>query len=317
MFRGGFRSALEDLGNSFEILESDRGDAVASILAEHPDIDFVLLDLEMPGLGGAAALDQLRKEYPATAVVIVSAEQDPAVMRRVIETGASGFIPKSAKRPVLASALRLVLNGRIYVPAELITAPAESANDRRRRRVGELTDRQKEVLAFLARGLTNKEIGDVLGIALGTTKTHIAAILEALEATNRTEAATVLRDLELGADELVADLAKGGRLFTCAAPLCRAIRIDICTARLPRLANSTPMGMYQAQFNSRPLPSCEVEGPCVPLPRTSWEPEQCRSPDSRLPSSMSLPGWVCSFFSEDARRLHGAGSGCTKRVHQA
>ncbi len=197
VFRDGLRSVLGDLDGSFEILEAESGEAALSLVAEHPDLDLVLLDLEMPGLGGASALEQLRQDHPGTPVVIVSSHQDAGVMRKVIEGGASGFIPKSSKRPVLASALGLVLSGGVYVPPELLTAPTESQGQRRKRRVGELTERQREVLALLARGLTNKEIGDVLGIALGTTKTHIAAILEALEVTNRTEAAMVLRDLEL------------------------------------------------------------------------------------------------------------------------
>ncbi len=197
VFRDGLRSVLGDLDEAFEIFEAETGELAIELVGEHPDFDLVLMDLEMPGRGGASALEQLRRDHPATPVVIVSAEPDAAVMRRVIEGGASGFIPKSAKRAVLGSALQLILSGGVYVPPELVAAPAESASERRKRRVGELTERQKEVLSLLAKGLTNKEIGEVLGIALGTTKTHIAAILEALEATNRTEAAMLLRDLEL------------------------------------------------------------------------------------------------------------------------
>lgn len=197
VFRDGLRSVLSELGDSLEVLEADTGEAALACVLEHPDLDLVLLDLEMPGLGGMATLDQLRRDHPATPVAIVSAHQDAGVMRKVIDAGASGFIPKSSKRLVLASALQLILNGGIYVPPEMIAAPEETQVARRKRRVGELTERQREVLVLLSKGLTNREIGGVLDIALGTTKTHIAAILEALEVTNRTEASMVLRDLEL------------------------------------------------------------------------------------------------------------------------
>ena len=199
VFRDGLRSVLGDLGAELEVLEAEDGERGLALVAEHPDLDLVLLDLEMPGVGGEQALAQLRRDHPTTPVAIVSAEQETATMHRVIGAGASGFIPKSSKRAVLAGALQLILNGGVYIPPEMVGAPdaGEGADARRKRRVGELTARQREVLVLLAKGLTNREIGDVLDIALGTTKAHIAAILEALEVTNRTEAAMVLRDLEL------------------------------------------------------------------------------------------------------------------------
>ena len=103
---------------------------------------------------------------------------------------------------MLLAALRLVLSGGVLPPLVLATstaaAPASSpATDRRRERAAALTPRQLEVIDLRAKGRTNREICEALGIAEGTTKAHVATILEALDVANRTEAAAVMRDLGL------------------------------------------------------------------------------------------------------------------------
>ena len=152
------------------------------------DLDLVLLDLEPPGRPGLEALSELRARHPEIPVAIVSAENDPEVVRRALRAGACGFIPKSSTGSVLRQALQLILAGEVYVPPAILEAPEP------RRAVGarELTGRQRQVLALVARGLTNQEIGDVLGIGGGTVKSHVAAILRALEVANRTEAVLAL-----------------------------------------------------------------------------------------------------------------------------
>src|SRR5262249_9785453 len=108
--------------------------------------------------------------------------------------------PKSSSAPVLLAALRLVLSGGVYVPPLVLaaSAPAPGAppvTDRRRERAAALTPRQLEGLDLMAKGRTNREIRDRLGIAEGTVKAHVATILEALDVANRTEAAAAMRDL--------------------------------------------------------------------------------------------------------------------------
>jgi DNA-binding NarL/FixJ family response regulator len=168
--------------------------ALARVAADDT-LELVLLDLQLPGMGGFAALEALRRDHPSVPVVVLSASESPADVRAALERGASGFIPKSTRGSVLLSALRLVLAGGIYVPPLMMDAVAAVAPVR----TTSLTGRQVEVLRLLARGLTNREIADVLHIAEGTVKTHVMHVYETLDVTNRTEAA--MRMHELGLEE--------------------------------------------------------------------------------------------------------------------
>ncbi len=205
MFRQGLRGALEEL--EFDLVEASDGGEALDLVANDEAIALVLLDLQMPGVDGWVGLRRLREDHPAVSVVIVSASENPEDMRAALDSGASGFIPKSSSPAVVRAALQLVLEGSVYVPPELlaslnaVAAPAgDSAKKTKQAQRGEaLTPRQREVLNLISRGLTNKEIADVLKIAPGTVKTHVAALLDALAVTNRTEATLVMK--ELGLDE--------------------------------------------------------------------------------------------------------------------
>lgn len=205
IFRAGLRGVLGELSAEADLLEAADVEQALALVNAHPDTDLVLLDLHMPGTDGRTGLRQLRAAQPALPVVIVSATDDPAEMRRVLEAGASGFIPKASTSAELLAALRLVIAGGVYVPRAALAAPAAAAGssaarrEQRRERAGTLTARQVEVLSLMARGLTNREICDVLEIREGTVKTHIAAIFETLEVTNRTEAAVAARELGIKA----------------------------------------------------------------------------------------------------------------------
>jgi len=205
VFREGLRDALAEL--SAEVLEAaDCAGALRRVDAD-PAIDLVLLDLAMPGADGWTGFRALRGRHPSVPVVIVSASDDPADMRRALDQGAAGFVPKSATPAVLRNALRLVLAGGVYVPiAALAAPPAEPAGagaQRRRARAEQLTPRQLEVLILMSRGLTNREIAGALGIAEGTVKTHVRTLFEVLDVSNRTEAALVMG--ELGLEDRAAD----------------------------------------------------------------------------------------------------------------
>ena len=204
IFRAGLRAVLGELSADAELLEAPDVPNALAFVKSHPDTELVLLDLQMPGTDGRTGLRQLRAAHPSLPVVIVSAADDPAEMRRVLEEGASGFIPKASTSAELLAALRLVLAGGVYVPPAALArsaAPESGAGrrERRRERAGTLSARQIEVLSLMARGLTNREICDVLDIREGTVKTHIAAIFETLEVTNRTEAAVAARELGIKA----------------------------------------------------------------------------------------------------------------------
>lgn len=197
VFREGLRDALAEL--SGEVVEAaDCAGALREVDTD-PAIDLVLLDLAMPGADGWTAFRTLRSRHPSLPVVIVSASDDPADIRRALDQGAAGFVPKSASPALLRNALRLVLAGGVYVPAAALATPPAGPGgaERRRARAAQLTPRQIEVLVLMSRGLTNLEIAGALGIAEGTVKTHARTIFEALDVSNRTEAALVLGELGL------------------------------------------------------------------------------------------------------------------------
>jgi two-component system, NarL family, nitrate/nitrite response regulator NarL len=204
LFRAGLALVLGELGGpdgDVELLEAEACRAALALAGDHPDLDLVLLDLDMPGMDGLAGLRRFRSEHPALPVVVVSASERTADVRAALDGGASGFVPKQSSRAELLAALRLVLDGGRFVPpSALVPDASERAagrQERRRERASTLTERQLHVLSLMARGLTNKEICGVLGIAEGTVKTHIAAIFETLDVTNRTEAAVMARELGL------------------------------------------------------------------------------------------------------------------------
>jgi DNA-binding NarL/FixJ family response regulator len=205
LFRAGLRLVLARLEESTELIDASSAEETFRVAEADPDLDLVLMDLGMPGMDGLSALGVLRDRFPALPVVIVSASERDADVRAAIDRGASGFIPKSSSAPVLLAALRLVLSGGVYLPPLVLAASAPApggappATDRRRERAAALTPRQLEVLDLMAKGRTNREICDRLGIAEGTVKAHVATILEALDVANRTEAAAVMRELGIGA----------------------------------------------------------------------------------------------------------------------
>jgi DNA-binding NarL/FixJ family response regulator len=193
LFREGLELVLAQLDPAAALTSVGDAEAALARVAEDDGFDLVLLDLRLHGMSGFAALDALRSRHPGVPVVVLSASESPADVRSALERGASGFIPKATRGSVLLDALRRVLAGGVYVPPLLVEgseagAPAEPARPA-------LTQRQVEVLRLLARGLTNREIADVLRITEETAKSHVKHIYSALDVSTRTEAAMRMREL--------------------------------------------------------------------------------------------------------------------------
>jgi DNA-binding NarL/FixJ family response regulator len=204
LLRDGLISALVGLGEeAATCYEAEDAAQVMDALATHPDLDLILLDLFMPGANGFELLSSICDEAPGVPVAVLSGSEDIAHMRKALDCGASGFIPKSSDRDLMLSALRLILAGGVYVPSDLIQAGAQAAEglapaaSDSARTVATLTARQQEVLRLLVQGRSNKQIARELGVSQNTVKVHVAAILRSLGAANRTEAVALARDLEL------------------------------------------------------------------------------------------------------------------------
>lgn len=172
------------------VVASSQAEALAAILPNRP-YDLVLLDLNLPGASGLSCLSALRRLAPATPIVVISAVDDPKIMRDVIMQGASAFVPKSAPGQVLINALKVILAGGTYLPADILDALRETPAAEG----GELTLRQRRVLELLATGLSNKQIARTLAISEITVKAHVSAIYRKLGVTNRVQAGIEARRL--------------------------------------------------------------------------------------------------------------------------
>ncbi|EIL99407.1 DNA-binding response regulator [Rhodanobacter thiooxydans] len=202
LFRAALRLAAGENLDDCSVREAADLPGVLAGLAAEPDTDLVLLDLHMPGSQGLSGLAALRGQHPGVAVLVVSAHDDPRIVRRVLDHGAAGFIPKSASPAEIGVAIRSVLDCGSWLPpglAEAVAAlPVNPADADLASRLARLTEQQSRVLALLAEGLLNKQIADQLGIQERTVKAHVTAIFEKLKVRNRTQAGMVLRALELG-----------------------------------------------------------------------------------------------------------------------
>lgn len=197
-----FRDALKQtLAASFEHLRLSEAGALEELSAimERGGVDLVLLDLTMPRVQGFSGLMYLRALNPSIPVVIVSANESPAVIRRCMEFGASGFIPKSLPVSRIRDAIAAILNGEIWVPAEIdLGQSANGKNAQLADRLSSLTPQQFRVLMMLGEGLLNKQIAFQLGVSEATVKAHVSAILQKLGVESRTQAVIAVKKIENG-----------------------------------------------------------------------------------------------------------------------
>jgi len=204
LFREALRGAVVRVIPDAELYEADNADGLYAMADAHPDADLLLLDLNMPGAQGFSALVHLRGLHPQLPVVMVSAREEPAVIRRALDHGAMGFIPKSSNAELLGTALRSVLDGDRWVPEAADAAPRVGPDEHEvAARVRELTPQQFRVLQMLGSGMLNKQIGYELGVSEATIKAHMSAILRKLGASNRTQAVLIAGKLALEPGDLV------------------------------------------------------------------------------------------------------------------
>jgi DNA-binding NarL/FixJ family response regulator len=202
LFRAALRGAAADAVPGAVMHEAESLEGVLAALEAEPGIDLVLLDLHMPGNHGLAGLAAVRAQFPAVAVMVVSATEDPAVIRRALDHGAAGYLPKSAGIEHLRTGIRAVLACEEWIPpaarAAVSSAPRNASDAELAQRLASLTPQQFRVIALIAEGLLNKQIADRLGVQERTVKAHVSAIFEKLGVRNRTQAGVVLRELALG-----------------------------------------------------------------------------------------------------------------------
>lgn len=199
LFRAALREAVTHVLPDTQVVEAGSVAAVEQAAQIHPNADLILLDLYMPDAHGFSALAHLRAQYPSIPVAIISAAEHSSIVRRAMDFGASGFIPKSASIERIGVMLRALLSGELAVPAEYQGAGSGSAeSDQVRdlaRNLDRLTPQQLRVFFLLAEGSSNKIIAHDLGVSEATVKAHVTVILRKLRLERRTQAALLAQRL--------------------------------------------------------------------------------------------------------------------------
>jgi DNA-binding NarL/FixJ family response regulator len=199
LFRGALREAVSGLFDRVDIAEAGSFEELSKLLERGPELDLILLDLAMPGVRGFSGLMYLRAQYPSVPVVVVSANDDPAVIRRCMDFGASGFIPKTLGIEPIREAIARVLKGGIWTPPDVdLNADTDAETAALMARLTALTPQQVRVLMMLSEGLLNKQIAYELGVSEATVKAHVSAILQKLGVESRTQAVIAASKIEIG-----------------------------------------------------------------------------------------------------------------------
>ena len=170
------------------------------LLDKGGEVDLILLDLTMPGVRGFSGLMYLRAQYPSVPVVVVSANDDPSVIRRCMDFGASGFIPKTLGIEQMRDAIKRVLGGGVWTPpdVDLTGGVGRASRPALMARLATLTPQQVRVLMMLSEGMLNKQIAYELSVSEATVKAHVSAILQKLGVDSRTQAVIAAAKIELG-----------------------------------------------------------------------------------------------------------------------
>lgn len=198
LMRAAVRASVEKLWPGREIVEVADA-ASARREAEAGDVELLSLDLHMADSAGLQTLLDLRRDFPAMPVVVVSASDEPRIRRGVKELGAAAFIPKTAPLPQMREALAAVRQGDVWFPENEGAAEEDTAASDDIARLARLTPAQRRILSHVAQGLLNKQIAHEMQISEATVKAHMTAIFRRLGVVNRTQAVLIAKQLDAAA----------------------------------------------------------------------------------------------------------------------
>jgi DNA-binding NarL/FixJ family response regulator len=200
LFRGALSQALQASFENAQVQEAGSLDELTDRLSAGGEIDLVLLDLTMPGVHGVSGLLYLRAQHPEVPVAIVSASDDAGTIRHCLDCGASGFIPKSQPVERIREAIRSIMHGEIWLPADIDLSQPVGEARQLVSRLSTLTPQQVRVLMMLGEGLLNKQIAFKLNVSEATVKAHVSAILQKLGVDSRTQAVIAINKISGGND---------------------------------------------------------------------------------------------------------------------
>lgn len=188
LIRSGLRDLLHSKYTSIETSEADNGTQALQLIEEQ-SFDLAIVDLFMPGETAFVFIRKICDKRPELPVLVLSASEDNAHVRKCIDLGACGYVMKSAPQDELINAIDITLAGGVYIPIDL--APVAPSDDHASLNLNEvtsiLTDRQLEVLCMVAEGKSNKQIARQCELSDNTVKVHVSAILKSLNFSNRTQ----------------------------------------------------------------------------------------------------------------------------------
>jgi DNA-binding NarL/FixJ family response regulator len=196
--RAALKSLLTQIDKKAKFLEADTFDDALKQAEGASGLKLVLLDLVLPGLDSLDGISRLMQKAPRVPVVVFSMVENRHEMLRTVEQGVAGFIPKTATGDEILKALEVVLSGELYLPRMLLKDSGQQSSESSsfmpidaapRQAIANLTPRQRQVLSYLAQGMTNTKIATELGLSENTVRIHISAILRTLDLDNRTQAA--------------------------------------------------------------------------------------------------------------------------------
>ena len=201
LVRGGLTLLIDMAKPGSQVIEANSIERVNELLSQSPAVDLLLLDLMMPGMQGIDGIRSLSSKWPDVPIIIVSVTEDAQTIRQALAAGATGYIPKSSEPNVTIGAMKLVLDGGVYIPPHVLVQSADTENGNGlsggESEKGILSRRQLEVLELIQKGKSNNAIAEELGLSTGTVKMHVSGIFKKLKVTNRTEAVAIYSQLEI------------------------------------------------------------------------------------------------------------------------
>ena len=207
LFRDGLRALLASIADIEVVGEASSGKEVLKLAIDHqPDV--ILMDIQMPDLNGIEATRQILRTSPHVGIIVLTMFQDDETVFAVMRAGARGYVLKGADQGVLMRAVRAVANGESLFSPEIATrlmqffANLEPAS--KSEFFPELTEREREILSYIADGQTNAEIAEKLVISVKTVRNHVSNIFSKLQVADRAQAAIRAREAGLGSTTSIA-----------------------------------------------------------------------------------------------------------------
>jgi DNA-binding NarL/FixJ family response regulator len=181
MIRASLKQAISSIDSTLQIVDASSFDEATNMLAEHHDIDLMLIDLVMPGFSDLDGLRRLRSSYPDVPVAVISVHEDRDHVLRAISEGVIAYIPKSAEGAELLRALSLILNGGVYFPRDILQGNSfrsqlpdskPAASEAAEPSVA-LTSREEQIFLLLGEGRSTSAVAKELGLSPNTVRVHL------------------------------------------------------------------------------------------------------------------------------------------------